>query len=250
MRLHAIAGKPMTGVSTDEVWAALANNGRPLAVTFFKLESSEAAEALRTELVQTTAKLRAVEADGARVLEHMYHLEDDAAALKVENERLSGLVQIRDESLQKLDANQQEMQNKLQQALSELDRERSKSARLGNENLGLRDRLTRLADQYEQLRDQLAHTRTHHDSASRLGYATLSPSPSATGREYDRVSISSRPLQSVASTSRYRAEGPVTPYRTARERGSLASPSPSTYDAVPLQTLPTGSTPGEFDRRV
>jgi hypothetical protein len=153
MLLKEVAGQTMAGRAMHEITEILARSERPLSITLMDMErqrggGGEAVGKVSAELVQCRAKLKAVEEDGARVLEHMYHMEDQLATAQAENDRLQQEVTQHKESLRLLDQSQAELQAMYDGVNSELHMERRKGERITDENLQIRDRLARLADQY------------------------------------------------------------------------------------------------------
>jgi hypothetical protein len=165
--LKAVNGTDVVNWATNDVMGLMAS--RPLQLRFVRLNDGfggggsgggggadpAVVAKLQLELAQTKEHLHAVETDGSRVLEHMYHLEDELEKSRADNTQYSSEIAVARDTVQQLDESQADLLRQLHQKQSELADEKEARERVQYENVELRKRLALLADHFETTKTQL-----------------------------------------------------------------------------------------------
>jgi hypothetical protein len=162
--LKAVNGTDVVNWATNDVMGLMA--ARPLHLRFVRLSGGGGGGGgggadpavlmkLQLELSQTKEHLHTVEADGSRMLEHMYHLEDALERSKADNKQLSADLEAASNTVRQLDEGHADLLRTLHQTQSQLADEKEAKERVEYENIELRKRLALLADHFETTKSQL-----------------------------------------------------------------------------------------------
>lgn len=162
--LKAVNGADVVNWATNDVMGLMA--ARPLALKFVRLNTGYGGAGgggadpavlmkLQLELSQTREHLQTVEADGSRMLDHMYRLEEDLEHSKADRMQLSSDLGVARDTVRQLDEGHADLLRTLHQTQSQLADEREAKERVEYENTELRKRLALLADHFETTKTQL-----------------------------------------------------------------------------------------------
>lgn len=160
--LKAVNGQDVVNWPTIDVMAMMAH--KPINLTFLRLADAshpgggadpQVVAKLQMELAKVKAHLTDVEADGAKMLEYMYHKEDELESLKSDNHRMFEEAQGMREQLIQLDQGQADLMRQLHAKEADLQDLGQRNEVSEHENTELRKRLALLADHFETTKKQL-----------------------------------------------------------------------------------------------
>ena len=197
---------------------------------------------LKGKLAATQSKLENVEADGAKVLEHMYKMEVELTAVREDNARLQGECHDAHQSLGLLDQSQATLVAKLERTAAECEREKQRSSRFEHENIELRKRLTLLADHYENVKNQLSTLQNGMEDRLRVeqeAHAATQSKLDFAHKELDRAIRDHGHARAEAAYARSQSSMMLAARQQTLSSGGAATPSARPSSVV-------GSTPGSM----